>query len=158
MDPPDVWSIFADNLFEKEFMEIRFLSLVGYGPSKVKPFECVGTFSEACAAVELTVLRYLIYRNNVREIRTVDSNQNTAFATSSGNIGESAASNVDDRNTGSMLQCGYDIPLVLINVYEVVCCRLHNFDMSTSLTALYTDFLNGEELLIEQIYKKWSLI
>jgi len=56
MSPAEVLSVFGQSLFDRIELLPIFLRLLG--ADGVKPFECVGTFSEASAAVELTVLQH----------------------------------------------------------------------------------------------------
>jgi hypothetical protein len=64
LSPEKVWSIFGENLFEKESLMETFLTLLGFSSCQQKPFECVGTWQESAAAVELSS------RNFTRFIRS----------------------------------------------------------------------------------------
>lgn len=62
LPPPQVWAVFGDNLFEKRALANTFLALIGRADVKdAKPFECVGTFGEAKAAVELSCWQWVKY-------------------------------------------------------------------------------------------------
>jgi hypothetical protein len=62
LPPPQVWSVFGDDLFQKDNLTHTFLSLVGCAEqTEAKPFECVGTFGEAKAAVELSCRQWAKY-------------------------------------------------------------------------------------------------
>ena len=56
LPPPQVQAVFhGRDLFSDESMSRTFLSLVGGCGDGTKPFECVGTFSETQAAVEMSL-------------------------------------------------------------------------------------------------------
>ena len=60
LSPVYINTIFTTQLFTFTTLIPMFIKLVG-GDKQEKSFECVGTFIEASAAVELTVYRYLCY-------------------------------------------------------------------------------------------------
>lgn len=68
LPPPRVWGVFGDDLFEKPTLTDTFLALLGGAEGKAtKPFECVGTFAEVKAAVELACrqrIRYTLGRRH----------------------------------------------------------------------------------------------
>ena len=145
-------------MFEKELMESTFLSLVGYGCDQRKPFECVGTFAEARAAVELSVLRYLIYRDrgrdreraaDARHIDTILDNLSTT------NLKDTVYSS--DVNTELKLPQVIDVPHVLRNIYCSV-EKTASEDLNAALITLSEEYsLRGEQSLVEHIYRKWNL-
>jgi hypothetical protein len=60
-----VWGIFGDNLLQRKEITKVFLSLIGAGNEPIKSFECVGTYEECRAAVELTLYQYLKYSKSL---------------------------------------------------------------------------------------------
>jgi hypothetical protein len=59
LSPDNVSLIFDNhNMFDDCTMVSVFLSLIGGSKSGIKPYECVGTFNECAAAVELSAMQY----------------------------------------------------------------------------------------------------
>ena len=66
LSPVYINTIFTTQLFTYTTLIPIYIKLVG-GDKQEKSFECVGTFTEASAAVELTVYRYLFSLQQQRE-------------------------------------------------------------------------------------------
>ncbi len=68
-------TIFGEDLFEREDLLNTFIELCGYG--EIKPFECVGTFSEVRYAVTKTIEN--IEKGNIQDEKQYNDNQKLPF-------------------------------------------------------------------------------
>jgi UDP-N-acetylmuramoylalanine--D-glutamate ligase len=82
LNKKEIVKIFNKNLYEDEKLLPLFADILGYG--KIKPFDCVGTFDESCAALFMAKNKFadsIIIKEFVSKIKNPEQLIETVFKT-----------------------------------------------------------------------------